>query len=255
MGVKPKKTARDEFTAPIQRKLGERAAYYCSNPLCNRTTVGPSDINAEKSIKTGEAAHICAAAIGGPRYDPNQTPAERASIKNGIWLCAACASLIDKNNGADHPASDLHKWKTSHEKLIRECLLGKWRIPLQMLKSDSALAQCREIIKFLEQKGALYMNLKYEVPHYVIDSMKEIRNYLTALSTKILPGSPLEKMTDAINHACRYYMNSTGNTTSTKHMQYNLGATRKVIGAVLLQMEKTYKVSVPSKLKSIMPNK
>lgn len=246
---------RDNFPAATSQKLAERAGYFCTNPLCNRFTIGPSDTHLDKSIKTGEAAHICAAAVGGPRYDKNQTPGQRININNGIWLCAACADLIDKNDGVDYPASDLHKWKFDHEHLIKECLSGKWNIPLRLLKSDNAIAQSREIVKFLEQRGALYMNLKHEVPYYVVDSIKEIRNFLTAFTSKILPGTPLEAMADSMNHACRYYMNVTGNNTSMTHMQYNLGAMRKIIGAVLLQMEKTYKIPIPPKLKAIMPKK
>jgi hypothetical protein len=50
-----------DFSAAIIRKLAERAAYICSNPGCNRITVGPSKADPNKSAKTGVAAHICSA--------------------------------------------------------------------------------------------------------------------------------------------------------------------------------------------------
>ena len=30
-----------------------------------------------------------------------QAPTENIAAKNGIWLCATCATLIDKNHGVD----------------------------------------------------------------------------------------------------------------------------------------------------------
>ena len=246
---------RDNFPAAISKKLAERAGYFCTNPLCNRFTIGPSDSDPVKSAKSGRAAHICAASPGGPRYDINQTPAQRMSITNGIWLCGACADMVDKNNGIDYPSHELIRWKNDHEKLIRQCLKGNWTVPLQLLKAESSISQCREILNFLEQKGALYMGIKHEVPYYVMDSIKDIRNYLTAFSSKILPGSPLEKMVTSINHACRYYMNVTGADDSMTHMHQKLGEMRKIIGGIVFQMEMTYKITAPPKLKAIMPKK
>jgi len=74
------KTNRDNFRAPIVSKVAERAGYICSNPNCNRITVGPTNNDMNKSTKTGIASHICAASTGGPRYDMSQTPQERVSL-------------------------------------------------------------------------------------------------------------------------------------------------------------------------------
>ncbi len=51
---------------------GERAGYRWSRPECRRLTIGPNS-DAAKSTSTGVAAHIRAAAEGGPRFDPDQT--------------------------------------------------------------------------------------------------------------------------------------------------------------------------------------
>src|SRR5688572_16902424 len=109
----------DEFPAKVVIKVSERAGYLCSSPRCKRFTCGPCAADPTKSAKAGVAAHICAASPGGPRYDQFQTPGERKSIKNAIWLCGACALLIDKNNGADYPATQLRKWKEDHEGLMK----------------------------------------------------------------------------------------------------------------------------------------
>lgn len=68
----------------------------CSNPNCRRETKGPHS-NPQKRVSIGEAAHITAAAEGGPRYNPDLTPEERSSIENGIWLCKSCARMIDSD--------------------------------------------------------------------------------------------------------------------------------------------------------------
>lgn len=107
--------ARDDFSEPIRRLLAERSAYRCNNPDCSKTTIGPSLEDASKSLRPGIAAHICAASPGGARFDPNQSTEERSSSSNGIWLCASCAALIDKNEGVDFPAALLRRWKDEHE--------------------------------------------------------------------------------------------------------------------------------------------
>src|SRR5208337_3409097 len=113
--------------------LAERAAYICSNPACRRITIGPDQSASSLSIKTGKGAHICAASPLGPRYDMSQTPAQRANIDNRIWLCGACADLIDKNAGAGYPADHIRKWKKTHEALMLQCLEGSKRVIFHFL--------------------------------------------------------------------------------------------------------------------------
>ena len=48
------------------------------------------------------------------------SPGERANISNGIFLCSTCASLVDKNNGADFSVAQLKAWKTEHEQWITD---------------------------------------------------------------------------------------------------------------------------------------
>jgi hypothetical protein len=45
----------------------------------------------------GEAAHISAAAPGGPRFDGSMTPEQRRHCDNGIWMCSNHAFLIDED--------------------------------------------------------------------------------------------------------------------------------------------------------------
>ena len=66
----------------------------------------------------GRAAHITAAASGGPRFDIRLTPAERKDANNGIWLCATCANLIDADEGA-YSEQQIRDWKRSAQKRAR----------------------------------------------------------------------------------------------------------------------------------------
>ena len=70
---------------------------------------GPSDV-----ARVGVAAHVYAASQGGPRFDDNMTPDERKSIENGIWLCGACAILVDRDTER-FSAETLFTWKKQAE--------------------------------------------------------------------------------------------------------------------------------------------
>jgi hypothetical protein len=110
--------SRDDFPKPVADALGKRAAFVCSNPDCRILTLAPSDENESKFLYIGKAAHICAAAKGGPRYIAEMTPEERKSGSNGIFLCSNCADMIDKNDGIDFPVERLRRWKEDHEKWV-----------------------------------------------------------------------------------------------------------------------------------------
>ena len=104
---------RDDFPIKIKDILAKRVGYKCSNPSCQKPTSGPhSDPN--KATNIGVAAHICAAAPGGPRYDSSMSSAERSSAENGIWLCQSCSTLIDKDEGK-YSKKTLHEWKKQAE--------------------------------------------------------------------------------------------------------------------------------------------
>ena len=104
---------RDDFSLRTKDILAKRVGYKCSNPTCKKPTSGPHS-KPDKAIIIGVAAHICAAAPGGPRYDPSMSSTERSSIKNGIWLCETCSALIDKDE-TKYPVNILHEWKVNAE--------------------------------------------------------------------------------------------------------------------------------------------
>jgi len=109
---------RDDFSEKTKLQIAKRAGWRCSDPSCRRPTIG-STSDGDGEINLGTAAHICAAAPGGPRYDPNQTPEQRRSADNGIWMCRLHGTAVDAN---DSTFTDvlLHKWK-------REAQQDSWR--------------------------------------------------------------------------------------------------------------------------------
>lgn len=90
-----KKDDRDNFTPSVRLKLIASVRGECS--ICHNNTVFCSDPNVSPTI-IGHAAHICAAAANGPRYDENMTDKDRSSYENGIWLCLSCHTKIDDPN-------------------------------------------------------------------------------------------------------------------------------------------------------------
>jgi len=74
------KKNRDDFSAATKRDLQKRVNNICSNPDCRKQTIQPQLTNNHKSTNTGKAAHICAAASGGPRFNLDMTEAERKSL-------------------------------------------------------------------------------------------------------------------------------------------------------------------------------
>ena len=105
---------RDDFSEQSKTLLSNRVGARCSNPDCQRPTFG-SNSDPNKATNIGVAAHICAAAPGGPRYDATMTSEERKSPQNGIWLCQSCSKLIDSDT-TRYSKETLVTWKTIAEK-------------------------------------------------------------------------------------------------------------------------------------------
>jgi hypothetical protein len=104
---------RDDFPRTVRTSLAHRVGLLCSNPDCRAHTTAPQT-DPLKVIDVGVAAHITAAANGGPRFDATLTERERAGVANGIWLCQNCAKLID-SDVVRFSGTVLRGWKLSAE--------------------------------------------------------------------------------------------------------------------------------------------
>lgn len=114
---------RHDFTAKTKEILAKRVGYICSNPKCKKHTIGPNE-EPEKATNIGVAAHITAASPGGPRFDEELSQPERSHIKNGIWLCSSCSTLIDRDE-EKFTIEILNEWKNKSEEEISSALEGK----------------------------------------------------------------------------------------------------------------------------------
>ncbi|GGA29143.1 hypothetical protein [Dyella nitratireducens] len=129
--------ARDDFSLSTKKVLAQRAGHRCSFPECGAITAGPSKESKTATANTGEAAHISAASSGkgSRRYDPSLTPAQRASIDNGIWCCSTHAKLIDKDE-VTYTVKMLKQWRVLAEK----------RAQLRQAYGDNAIKNHGELL-------------------------------------------------------------------------------------------------------------
>jgi hypothetical protein len=131
---------RDEFRQPTKSLLAQRAGYLCSHPECRRPTIGPA-ASGDGTINVGEAAHITAAAEGGPRYDPLLSPEERRSEANGIWMCALHAKEVDSDE-EQFTVEKLREWKSKAKTAAFDALTtGRLVLPEGMLAVDVELLE------------------------------------------------------------------------------------------------------------------
>jgi hypothetical protein len=129
---------RDNFSKQTAAEIAKGVGYRCSNPDCARPTVAANEAQ-DGTITIADAAHICGASAGGPRYDPAQTPEERKSKSNGIWLCKICARIIDVDP-AKYTVDLLKDWKRgAQERALREMLAPRQPAPTEEAARVEAL--------------------------------------------------------------------------------------------------------------------
>ncbi len=100
---------RDNFSSKTRFELALSVNFQCARPGCSTITHFPKQ-SLQGSINIGNAAHISAAAEGGPRYDENLTPEQRKAADNGVHLCANDARHIDADPEA-FPVPLLRNWQ------------------------------------------------------------------------------------------------------------------------------------------------
>jgi hypothetical protein len=168
---------RDEFLREIGDIAAKRVGLRCSNPNCRKPTAGPQ-VTQRKAVNIGVAAHISAAAKGGPRYDPNMLPEERSAIENCIWLCQNHAKLVD-NDPARYTSDILRRWR----RIAEEAAL----MEIESSLPSNAPLQDVELIKFYCQ---CFDRPAFQDPFHQEGSMeafdRAIEDTITALNTGCL---------------------------------------------------------------------
>ncbi len=117
MLTKEKQIRRDGFPDATKDLIAKRSGYICAFPGCRRMTIAGSDDRKSGLTMTGVAAHITAAARGGPRYDADMRHDERSSERNGIWTCQTHGKLID-DSPSEYSVAELRRWKAQHEQWV-----------------------------------------------------------------------------------------------------------------------------------------
>jgi len=120
-------------------RIAKRAGWLCSFPTCRSHTVGATSDD-EGDINIGTAAHICAAARGGPRYDETMSPEDRSSVKNGIWMCRDHGKAIDSTD-PEFTAERLREWKKQAEYESRRRVLRNEAAAGQAVAATTQLAE------------------------------------------------------------------------------------------------------------------
>lgn len=142
---------RDEFPEPTKRILAQRVANRCSNPECQAPTSGPQ-VCGSRAISIGVAAHITAAARGGPRYNERLTSEQRRSADNGIWLCQSCNKLVDSDS--EHFSETLLRlWKRTAE-TTAFAALGK---TIDSKRGQTFTAEEIELLSQVTDRGEIWL--------------------------------------------------------------------------------------------------
>lgn len=168
---------RDDFKETTKDIMAKRVGYRCSNPSCRKPTCGASD-DPNNYSNIGVAAHICAAARGGKRYDPDMSKEERRDIHNGIWLCQSCSKLIDSDD-LRYTVDLLHRWKRLSEEIA--ILDLETASPAQFVEQD------KELIRFYIQcfdRPAFGDEIRMEFSMEDFD--RAIEDTIIALNTGVL---------------------------------------------------------------------
>ena len=170
--------SRDNFSAKTRNALALRAGHRCAFRGCGVATEGPSDTEASRHVSIGVAAHIEAAAKGGPRYNENMTPEQRGDISNGIWLCQHHSRLIDSNTAAYSPLL-LQEMKAEHEERIS--------IEMTTMRAGSTcydLVALGPSIVFVGEPIAVEKQAwHFKVEHFVIGDLGELIRYIEGFPT------------------------------------------------------------------------
>jgi hypothetical protein len=171
---------RDNFAKSTIDMLAKRVGYRCSNPNCRQLTSGPKAATNE-FVNVGEAAHITAASLGGPRYDVLLTSGQRKAFENGIWLCSKCAALVDRDVKR-YTCDLLYNWKRVSEEAAQLEVEGKTAYTKEIREQDI------ELLKFYSQclDRPAFQDAFLRGEELLVNFDKAIEDTITAINTGCL---------------------------------------------------------------------
>lgn len=108
---------RANFSQATRRRLADSVNFYCVRPGCGRL-ITYIDPDSGHRVNFGHAAHDSAASKNGPRFDDLLTTEQRRACDNGAWLCAHCATVVDRA-AQEFPTGTLSLWQRSAQETLR----------------------------------------------------------------------------------------------------------------------------------------
>jgi hypothetical protein len=116
----------------------------------------------------------------------------------------------------------------------------------------------RKLVLFLEDRRALYHPYDMENPHYIVDSILEIRKHLTDVLQTLDEGSELIAHLRALRAACRKFLDFFDEKKLGRRFYYPdsltaLGELRGVFGLHIAQLCVKYGIDVDGVLEIILP--
>jgi len=116
----------------------------------------------------------------------------------------------------------------------------------------------RKLVLYLEDRRALYHPYDMESPHYVIESVLEIRRHLTEVLQTLDEGSDLIAYLRAMRAACRKFLDFFDNKKLGRRFNYPdtltaLGELRGVFGIHIAELCVKYGLDIEGELEIILP--
>lgn len=131
---------------------------------------------------------------------------------------------------------------------------------------ESERKVAKRIMSFLEDRRVLYSPYDMEMPIHCVDSIIEIRRYLTDEIGSLASGSELETNLRALRAACRKFLDQTqGNKHEMRYLRppfdnisswifiSGLGELRGVFGIHIAKIAVSYGLDIEKELAAIIP--
>lgn len=218
---------RHDFPESTKRLLREHVANLCSKPDCQILTVA-SKIDGCSSSSVGVAAHICAAAPGGPRYKQEQTKEERKHYDNGIWLCTTCSRLIDVDDDS-FSEELLRDWKRQALVFARGNL-GKQLLPKDEIESKALT----NTLDYVSGKDSIFAaNVPSKMVGFIDDHLNQLDSRF-AVQTDVVNGTTLRNIIPLTSDAS---FSISMNKSDGEEFQSNLESMRETGKPVKLSSE------------------
>lgn len=124
--------------------------------------------------------------------------------------------------------------------------------------SESDRDIVRKLFLFIEDKRVLYYPYNMEIPHYVVESILEIRKYLTNEILNLSEKSEILPHFRALRATCRKYLDIQDNVSNrrfrmAKDEMLALGELRASFGIHIARLSVKYGIDVEDELEIILP--